>query len=149
MDRLETALTNRSLIWDFGCKIDEKAFLSYKAIINRLNVRMITEMKSDVGKELSHWIMQRYGQKLLFQLEERNNFDTLITLLNGLMTPTIPAIPTEPLDDYEDEEETADRYFDSYQVPEGEVQLNPVPYILEGANRIQIVGWYYEAKGSI
>ena len=110
---------------------------------------MMTEMKVEVGRELSFWIMQRYGQKHLFQLDERNNFGTLITLLNGLMTPAIPAIPTEPLDDYEDNEETADRYFDSYQVSEGEVPLNSVPYILEGANRIQIVGWYYEAKGSI
>ena len=149
MDRLDTALTKRSLIWDFGCGFDEKAFLVYKGVTSRLNVRMMTEMDDDVGKELSFWIMQRYGQKLLFQLEERNNFGTLITLLNGLMTPTIPAIPTEPLDDYEDEEETADRYFDSYQVQEGEVPLNSVPYILEGVNRIQIVGWYYEAKGSI
>ena len=110
---------------------------------------MITEMNVAVGQELSFWIMQRYGQKHLFQLEERNNFGTLITLLNGLMTPTIPAIPTEPLDDDEDDEETAERYYESYQVPEGDVPLNPVPYILEGVNRIQILGWYYEAKGSI
>ena len=106
-------------------------------------------MNVAVGQELSFWIMQRYGQKHLFQLEERNNFGTLITLLNGLMTPTIPAIPTEPLDDDEDDKESADRYYDSYLVPEGEVPLNSVPYILEGATRIQIVGWYYEARGSI
>ena len=149
MDRLDTALTKRSLIWDFGCGFDEKAFLVYKGVTSRLNVKLMTELKVEVGRELSHWIMQRYGQKHLFQLDERNNFGTLITLLNGLMTPTIPAIPTEPLDDYEDDEETADRYFDSYQVSEGDVPLNPVPYILEGVNRIQIVGWYYEAKGSI
>ena len=96
--------------------------------------------------------MQRYGQKLLFQLEERTNFDTLITTLKGLMIPTIPTIPanpTEPLDDDEEDEDSAYRYYESYQVPEGDVPLNPVPYILEGVNRIQIVGWYYEAKGSI
>jgi len=110
---------------------------------------MMTELDDDVGKELSHWIMQRYGQKHLFQLDERNNFRTLITLLNGLMTPTIPAIPTEPLDDDEDDEEAADRYYKSYQVAEGDVPLNPDPNILEGDNRIQIVGWYYEARGSI
>ena len=92
MDRLDTALTKRSLIWDFGSGLDEKVFLSYKGVTSRLNIKMITEMKVDVGKELSFWIMQRYGQKHLFQLEERNNFGTLITLLNGLMTPTIPAI---------------------------------------------------------
>jgi hypothetical protein len=87
--------------------------------------------------------------KLLFQLDERSNFDPLITALKELMIPAIPAIPHEPLDDYEDDEESADRYFDSYQVAEGEVPLNTVPYILEGVNRIQIVGWYYEAKGSL
>ena len=109
MDRLDTALTKRSQVWDFGSVIDERVFLSYKAITNRLNVKMITEMNVAVGQELSFWIMQRYGQKHLFQLEERNNFGTLITLLNGLMTPTSPAIPTEPLDDDEDDEDSADR----------------------------------------
>ena len=112
MDRLDTALTKRSLVWDFGSVFDERVFVSCKAIISRLNVKMITEMNVAVGKELSHWIMQRYGQKHLFQLDERNNFRTLITLLNGLMTPTIPAIPTESLDDDEDDEESAERYYD-------------------------------------
>ena len=149
MDRLDTALTKRSQIWEFGSVFDEKVFLTCKGIINRLNVKMMTEMDDAVGKELSHWIMQRYGQKHLFQLDERNNFGTLITLLNGLMTPTTSAIPAEPLDDDEDDEESAERYYESYQVPEGDVLLNPVPYILEGKNRIQILGWYYEARGSI
>ena len=65
------------------------------------------------------------------------------------MIPAIPANPTEPLDDEEDDEDSADRYYESYQVPESEIPLNHVPHILEGANRIQIVGWYYEARGSI
>ena len=41
---------------------------------------------------------------------------------------------------------TAQRYFESFQVPEMDEPINPNKTVLEGENRIKILGQYFEGK---
>ena len=41
---------------------------------------------------------------------------------------------------------TAQRYFESFQVPEMDEPINPNATVLEGVNRIKIIGQFFEGR---